>query len=70
MSKMIPIAHVGLRVAALTGVPGPRPRLIYEHALMGSFPAEFVRGRWFVDEADIPKVAKALGLTPVHASAA
>ncbi len=72
MRQMVPLSHVSRRVAALTGLPGPSPRMIYDRALRGSFPAEFVTGRWFVAEMDLPKVAEAFGLTvpPVHANAA
>jgi len=67
---MIPIPHVGLRVAALTGAPGLSPRKIYDLALRGAFPATFENGRWFVAEQDIPAVAYALGFdVPSHASA-
>lgn len=60
---LISIAHIPRRVAGLTGQVGPSPRRVYDLALRGSFPAEFVGGRWFVDEADIPAVVAALGLT-------
>ncbi len=63
MTKMIPIAHVPRRLAALSGLPGPSPRTVYDRVLRGSFPAEFVNGRWFIAEADMPKVAEAFGLT-------
>ena len=68
--KMIPIAHVPRRVAALTGLPGPSPRVVYDRALRGAFPAEFISGRWFVPEQDIPKVAAALGMTVLSSEVA
>ena len=69
---MIPLAHVGRRLANLTGTPGPSPRKVYDLALRAAFPATFESGRWYVAEQDMPLVAAALGLSvpTVHAEAA
>lgn len=66
--NLVSIAHVPRRIAALTGLTAPSPRKIYDLALRGAFPAEFVNGRWFVPEQDIPAVAAALGLVVERSS--
>jgi hypothetical protein len=60
--NLVPITHVPRRVAALTGLPGPSPRVVYDRVLRGSFPAEQINGRWFVPEDAMAQVAEALGM--------
>jgi hypothetical protein len=57
---LISIAHIPLRVAALTGQPAPRYRTVYDAALRGLFPTSYERGRWYVATADLPLVVSAL----------
>ncbi len=52
-----PLAEAGYEV-------GPHNyRRAYNAAVAGTIPALFESGRWTVDEADLDKVAAALGLT-------
>jgi hypothetical protein len=67
--KRIPLPHVSRAIAARTGQIGPLPRKIYELALMGAFPAENIRGRWYVREADLPLVIAALPADSVPVAA-
>jgi hypothetical protein len=42
---------------------------LWRHVAQGSVPAERIRGRWHVREADLPRIAEALGLLgPEHSS--
>ena len=50
-------------VAAATGSPAPSYRTLYALALDGRIPAHQRTGRWYVDDADLPAVIRALGLS-------
>jgi hypothetical protein len=61
------MARIGLsqlpsKVAAFTGKPAEKYRRFYDAAVESRIPAEF-NGRWSVDEADIPLIAEAMGLS-------
>lgn len=56
------IAHVGRKIAALTGRLGPSHQRVYDLVLRRAVPAEFVAGRWYIEDADVPLVAQALGI--------
>ena len=58
-NDLIPLSSVPRAIQALTGEPGPPYRHAYFAALDGRIPAEQVRGRWFVRQADLPAVAHA-----------
>ena len=69
--SQISIAHIGRKIAALTGKPGPTHQQVYSAVLRGAVPAEFLNGRWYMREADVPLMAQALGIAiPSEASVA
>lgn len=68
--KMIALPHVARRIAKMTGEAGPSPRKVYDLALRGAFPAEFMSGRWYIAERDLGLVAAALGLDVIAANPA
>ncbi len=51
------------KLAELTGLPAPTYRKCYDAATGVRIPAEFADNRWTVNEADLPTIAVALGLT-------
>lgn len=59
-TEMIGIAHIGRKIAAMTGKAGPSHQQVYDIVLRGLVPATFERGRWYVSEEDVPQVAQAL----------
>jgi hypothetical protein len=58
---LIPLPALPRAVAAMTGQPAPSYHQLYLAAVAGRFPAEQVRGRWRVQRADLPAIARALG---------
>ncbi len=59
----ISVAHVGHKIAEMTGQPGPSYQQIRNLVLRGVVPSTFKQGRWYVAEADIVKVAQAFGIS-------
>ena len=62
------MARIGLpqlprKLAEYTGQPAMKYRPLYDAAVEGRIPAHF-DGRWTVDDADMPTIATALGLSP------
>jgi hypothetical protein len=45
------------------GSPPTHPA-VYAAAVNGRIPAIWERGRWYVDQADLPRIAEAFGMTP------
>jgi hypothetical protein len=64
MNTRIPLTKLGRRLAALTGQRAPSYRSLYVAALDAKIPAEQQpNGRWDVDDADVPQIAEAFGLS-------
>ena len=71
------MARIGMtllprRVAEHTNRPQdqvPGYRTFFNAAVAGRFPAELANNRWSVDEADLPKVATAMGLSAAKPAA-
>jgi hypothetical protein len=42
--------------------------VLWKGAVEGAFPAERVRNRWYVQRADLPRVAQALGIAAASAA--
>ncbi len=42
--------------------------VLWKGAVEGAFPAERVRNRWYIQRADLPRVAQALGIPTVSAA--
>lgn len=58
-----PLSSVPTALQNLTGHQiGYRP--VYTACLDGRIPAHQIRGRWYVYSADLPKIARILGLKP------
>jgi hypothetical protein len=53
----ISISRLSIRIAAITGKPGPSPRKVYDLVLRGVIPAEYIDGRWYSAEASVPAIA-------------
>ena len=47
-------------------IDAPSYRRAFDAAVQNRFPAEFSNGRWSVDEADLSKVAAAMGMVPAR----
>lgn len=64
-STMTPLPRLAEKLRALTGQSGPVPgyRKLYLLALDGALPTERRNGRLFVQDVDLPAIAKLLGLT-------
>ena len=62
--ERIPITLLPLRLREITGVTAPGYRHIWTMIVNGDLPmAELYRGRWYVREADLPALARALRMT-------
>jgi nucleoid-associated protein YgaU len=62
---------------ALSDIPAELRRLygqtasysvLWKAAVEGAFPAERVRNRWYIQRADLPRVAQALGIPTASAA--
>jgi hypothetical protein len=63
--SMIPLPQLPRRLAEHTGRrPGPSYASLYRAVLDGRLPAVRNSRSWEVDEADLPEVARTLGLAP------
>jgi hypothetical protein len=58
LDKRMSISRLSLKIADITGKDGPGPRKAYDLVLRGVFPAEFIDGRWYVDEDRISEIAE------------
>ena len=59
----IPLPQLPRKISEITGAPPPKPRTLYDGTVGARWPAHQVNGRWLVDDADLPAVVAALGLT-------
>lgn len=62
------MARLGLtqlprKLAEHTGQAAPTYRRCFDAAVEARIPAEFSGSRWSVDEADVPQIAVAMGLS-------
>ena len=60
-SDLIPLSLLPRALREATGA-SPTYRQIYMKVLNGELPADNDGGRWFVDRARLPDIARALGL--------
>lgn len=60
----LPITQVPASLAAQFEGAAVRYRAVYFAALDGKIPATSENGRWYVDPADLPKIAATFGLRP------
>ena len=58
----IRVTELPRRLAEHTGQPAPSARHCAEGAVNARFPAELINNRWTVDDADLAKIAHALGM--------
>lgn len=64
------IPRVPTRLRAEFEGPPPTHAAVYAAAVHGRIPATWVRGRWYIDPADLPQIAEAFGMTPRELQAA
>lgn len=61
--ERIALVSVPRELKALTGGISPTYRQIWQAAADGDLPAEQINGRWYIKRADLPAIAKLLGLS-------
>ena len=59
----IRVTELPRRLSEHTGQPAPSARRCADGAVNARFPAELINNRWMVDDADLDKIALALGMT-------
>jgi len=67
MNRRIPLTALPRELSLLLGRPGPSYRQCYNLVLSARIEAEQdSSGRWSVEEAHLPRIAAAMGLTNPH----
>jgi ferric-dicitrate binding protein FerR (iron transport regulator) len=59
--NLIPLPKAPAALEARGAKPVPRYRHLYNLVLDRRIPAQQINGRWHVDDADLPAIARALG---------
>lgn len=64
--QLLPLSDLPRALAALSGQAPPAFGRVYQSCVSARFPAERVRGRWFVRRRDLGVIAEALGCSALQ----
>jgi hypothetical protein len=66
---LLPLSELPRAIAALSGQSPPAFGRVYVACVSARYPAERVRGRWYVRRRDLGLVAEALGFSALEQTA-